>query len=218
VTTLKKEMAMKRGIKARLAACVTIFGLILLGIAGAAHSSAREDGQSALAGVISSAAIERFWDIYHGNDYDAIPEAQARLKEALRFDAKNATLYALLGATYFWHIGEYTRDPKPDMNVLAQDMPTAVRFFQKAVDLDYSSEHLIGYVNDDHLPGYLGITTVHAGQMSNDPASLRRAINCSILRSINFRSSITSIAGPRTTPIKKIALPTKKRSIRSGRL
>jgi len=53
--------------------------------------------------------------------------------------------------------------------VLQQDMPAAAQLFQKALDLDYHGQQVIGYVNDDHLPGYLGITTVHAGQMSNDP-------------------------------------------------
>ena len=128
-------------------------------------------GQSGGPGIrgASDAAIERFWDIYHGNQYDAIPDVQAQLQAALQHDPNNAMLYALLGATHFWHIGEFTRDPKPDRNVLQQDMPTAAQLFQKALDLDYNGQHLIGYVNDDHLPGYLGITTFHAGQMSNDP-------------------------------------------------
>ena len=106
--------------------------------------------------------------MYHGNDYGAIPEVQAELQGALNRDPANATLYALLGATHFWHIGEYTRDPKPEFSVLQQDMPTAVQLFQKALDLDYNGRHLIGYINDDHLPGYLGITMVHAGQMSSN--------------------------------------------------
>jgi hypothetical protein len=117
----------------------------------------------------SHAAIEHFWAVYHGNDYGSIPAVQGELEAALNSDPDNATLYALLGATHFWHVGEYTRDPNPNPSVLQQDMPTAVQFFQKALDLDYNGQHLIGYVNDDHLPGYLGITTVHAGQMSNNP-------------------------------------------------
>jgi hypothetical protein len=117
----------------------------------------------------SRAAIEHFWTVYHGNDYGSIPAVQAELQSALTGDPDNATLYALLGATHFWHVGEYTRDPNPNPSVLQQDMPTAVQLFQKALDLDYYGQHLIGHVNDDHLPGYLGITTVHAGQMSNNP-------------------------------------------------
>src|SRR5262249_57043744 len=106
----------------------------------------------------------------HANDYAAITDVQADLQAALNREPDNATLYALLGATHFWHIGEYARDPRPDLSALQQEMPTAVQLFQKALDLDYNGLHLIGYVNDDHLPGYLGITMVHAGQMSNNPS------------------------------------------------
>jgi hypothetical protein len=118
---------------------------------------------------ISRAAIEKFWTIYHGNDYAAIPEVQDKLDRAIQADPNNPTLYALLGATHFWHVGESLRDPKADRNVLAQDMPTAASLFQKALDLDYYTQHPIGYINDDHLPGYLGITTVHTGQEYRDP-------------------------------------------------
>jgi hypothetical protein len=115
---------------------------------------------------ISRAAIEKFWTIYHGNDYTAIAEAQEELQKAIQSDPNNPTLYAL----HFWHVGELTRDPnwKARQNVLAQDMPTAASLFQKALDLDYYTQHPIGYINDDHLPGYLGITTVHTGQEFND--------------------------------------------------
>ena len=34
--------------------------------------------------------------------------------------------------------------------------------------------HLLGYINDDHLPGYLGITTVHLGQIRSDPALIAK--------------------------------------------
>ncbi len=120
---------------------------------------------------ISRAAIEKFWTIYHGNDYAAIPEAQGELQKAIQSDPNNPTLYALLGATHFWHVGELTRDPnwKAHQNVLAQDMPTAASLFQKALDLDYYTQHPIGHINDDHLPGYLGITTVHTGQQFQNP-------------------------------------------------
>jgi hypothetical protein len=118
---------------------------------------------------MSDAAIEQFWTVYHGNDYAAIAQVEADLQAAIEHDPNNATLYALLGAAHFWHIGEYTRDPKPDRNVLTQDMPTAAQLFQTALNLNYYGQHLIGYVNDDHLPGYLGITTFHTGQMANDP-------------------------------------------------
>ena len=48
-------------------------------------------------------------------------------------------------------------------------MPTAAGLFEKALNLDYNTPHLIGYVNDDHLPGYWGITTVHTGQQQQNP-------------------------------------------------
>jgi hypothetical protein len=126
----------------------------------------RERGEN-----ISNRVIEKFWAVYHGNDYAAIPEVQNELERAIQSDPNNPTLYALLGATHFWHVGELTRDPNPQahQSVFAQDMPTAAALFQKALDLDYYTQHRIGYINDDHLPGYLGITTVHTGQLSGNP-------------------------------------------------
>jgi hypothetical protein len=114
-------------------------------------------------------AIDYFWDVYHGNRYQDIPAVQHQLEAAIQKDPANPTLHALLGATHFWHAGEIARDPKPDLNVLQQDMPLAVASFREALDLDYGP-HPIQYINDDHLPGYLGITTVHLGQFANDPA------------------------------------------------
>jgi hypothetical protein len=161
--------AARTGMRTKPTILAAISGVMALWLFG----PARNVGQSAeplrTYRGSSDAAIERFWAVYHGNDYGAIAEVQAELQAALNHDPQNATLYALLGATHFWHIGEYTRDSKPDPSVLQQDMPTAVQLFQRALDLDYNGQHLIGYVNDDHLPGYLGITTVHAGQMSNNP-------------------------------------------------
>jgi hypothetical protein len=117
----------------------------------------------------SRAAIEQFWAVYHGNDYNAIPQVENDLEAALQNDPNNPTLYALLGAAHFWHIGEAARDTNSQDPSLAQDMPDAVANFGKALDLDYYTKHFIGYINDDHLPGYLGITTVHLGQITNDP-------------------------------------------------
>jgi len=71
-------------------------------------------------------------------------------------------------------VGEYTREPKPNRNGLQQDMPTAASLFQKAYDLDYYGHHLIGYINDDRLPGYWGITTVHTGQEFRDPGLIAK--------------------------------------------
>jgi hypothetical protein len=138
-----------------------------VGNSGGRPVSAQDDQSTG----VSRRAIERFWTVYHGNDYDAIPEVQKELETAIQSDPNNPTLYALLGATHFWHVGEFTRDknPQADQQVFAQDMPTAAALFQKALDLDYYTQHPIGYINDDHLPGYLGITTVHTGQQYRDP-------------------------------------------------
>ena len=141
--------------------------IALIALAGFAGGSADEDRETDRGA--SKAAIERFWSVYHGNEYSAIPQVQAQLQNALQRDSGNSTLYALLGATYFWHYGEYTRDPNLNLGILQQDLPNAVSFFGKALELDYYGKHLIGYINDDHLPGYLGITTVHLGQRSGDP-------------------------------------------------
>lgn len=122
----------------------------------------------------SNSAIQRFWDAYHGNAYGQIPEVQAELEQAIANDPQNPKLYALLGAAHFWHIGEAARDPNPKDPALAADMPLAVDNFGKALDLDYYTKHLLGYINDDHLPGYLGITTVHLGQMTNDPTLIAK--------------------------------------------
>jgi hypothetical protein len=122
----------------------------------------------------SSAAIERFWQVYHGNQFNQIPDVQQQLENAIERDPNNSTLYALLGATHFWHYGEYTRDPNLNLGVLQQDLPNAVDLFGKALDIDYYGKHLIGYVNDDHLPGYLGITTVHLGQQNSDDETIQK--------------------------------------------
>jgi hypothetical protein len=156
-------------IKRRPIVAATLLGIATLWLFGVNLSSGQSTYNARVSQSGSDAAIERFWTVYHGNDYASIPEVQAELQLAIEHDPTNAGLYALLGAAHFWHVGEYTRDPKPDQNVLAQDMPTAAQLFQKALDLDYHGQHLIGYVNDDHLPGYLGITIFHTGQMANDP-------------------------------------------------
>jgi hypothetical protein len=148
---------------------------------GVAHSSGNKSGRPARAqddqgNAVSRAAIDKFWSVYHGNDYAGIAEVQQQLETALPSDPHNPTLYALLGATHFWHVGEAARDPnaQADKQILAQDMPTAAALFQKALDLDYYTEHSIGYINDDHLPGYLGITTVHTGQEYSDQSLIAK--------------------------------------------
>jgi len=161
----------------KLLITTALLGIAGICVAGCAYSWSGDDEQPAPNEDTvsrSKAAIERFWTVYHGNDYEEIPEVQAQLNNALERDPDNATLDALLGATHFWHVGEFSRDPKPDMNVLQQDLPEAVRLFRKALDLDYCGKHLIGYIDDDHLPGYLGITTVHVGQQLKDASIIAK--------------------------------------------
>lgn len=145
---------------------ILALGIMASLLAGTVHVSAHQDSQDW--GDMSAAAIARFWSVYHGNDYDGIPQVQEQLQAAIQSDPNNPTLYALLGATHFWHIGEAKRDPIPNDPAQATDMPDAVDLFGKALKLDYYTRHPIGYINDDHLPGYLGITTVHLGQFEND--------------------------------------------------
>jgi hypothetical protein len=173
----------KRGsVKAGTLAAVALVAAVVVGLVGAASSLDHSAGPASLAqgehrAAISDAAVEKFWAVYHGNDYDAIPEVQQELQRAVELDPNNPTLYALLGATHFWHVGEFRRDPKPDPSVLAQDMPTAAGLFKKALDLDYYNPHPIGYINDDHLPGYLAVTTVHTGQQYRDPSLIAKGDN-----------------------------------------
>ncbi|MGA8599537.1 MAG: hypothetical protein WB676_32855 [Bryobacteraceae bacterium] len=168
---------MKRQNRIKISAVV--LGVLLCCSAGVKYSLGKSGGQSTAAenaqnANTSDAAIEKFWAVYHGNAYDDIPAVQAELESAIPLDPNNPTLYALLGATHFWHVGEYTRDRKPDPNVLGQDMPTAAALFEKAYTLDYHGQHLIGYINDDHLPGYWGITTVHMGQQNLDSSLIAK--------------------------------------------
>jgi hypothetical protein len=163
-------------VKAQHIVAATVVVAALFTLIGVGHTSGADGGQSAPAQAdssnsVSRVAIERFWTIYHGNDYDAIPEVQKELETAIQCDPNNPTLYALLGATHFWHVGEASRDPNAlgDLKMLAQDMPTAAALFQKTLALDYYTQHPIGYINDDRLPGYLGITTVHTGQEFHNP-------------------------------------------------
>lgn len=140
-------------------------GAAVMVFAGFTWSATGEDSARS-----SQTAIDRFWQAYHGNQYSAISDVESQLEQALRHDPDNPTLHALIGAAHFWHIGEAARDPNRTDPALASDMPDAVVHFGQALALDYYTRHPLGYINDDHLPGYLGITTVHLGQMTNDPA------------------------------------------------
>lgn len=157
----------KRWFERHTTPVILAIGVAAALLAATVHVSAHQDPQDS--GSSTATAIARFWSVYHGNDYDAIPQVQAQLEAAIQSDPDNPILYALLGATHFWHIGEYKRDPVPDDPTLATDMQDAVDLFGKSLKLDYYTRHPIGYIYDDHLPGYLGITTVHLRQGANDP-------------------------------------------------
>jgi len=159
--------ALVRASKSKLTLAIAVISTLLV----SAGFASRTDGDNDNA---SQAAIDRFWAVYHGNNYAAIPQIEADLEQALQSDPDNPTLYALLGAAHFWHIGEAARDQNQQDPALAQDMPDAVVNFGKALELDYYTQHFIGYINDDHLPGYLGITTVHLGQMTNDSSLIAK--------------------------------------------
>jgi hypothetical protein len=155
--------AIVRAWKSKLTLAIAIVSALLVSAGFASRTADEENNDNA-----TQAAIDRFWAVYHGNNYAAIPKIEADLVQALQTDPRNPTLYALLGAAHFWHIGEAARDPNQQDPALAQDMPDAVVNFGKALELDYYTQHFIGYINDDHLPGYLGITTVHLGQITGD--------------------------------------------------
>ena len=167
-TNRHASSAVARWMKKRPAMIAVLSGLAVLWFFGATLGSGQSQGSGRASRGSSDAAIEHFWTIFHGNDYGAIGGVQAELQAALEHDRENVTLYGLLGATHFWHAGEYTRDPRRDLNVVQQDLPMAVQLFQRALDLDYNGQHPIGYVYNDHLPGFLGVTTVHVGQRIGD--------------------------------------------------
>jgi tetratricopeptide (TPR) repeat protein len=107
-----------------------------------------------------NAAVDMFWRALHNNDYAHIGDAQAALRAAIDQNPNSAELYALVGATHWWHAGEASRDSRPDPNVLSTDLPTALQLLQRAAQLD---------PNEDHYPGFIGTTTVHIGRAAGDP-------------------------------------------------
>ena len=202
---LGKWIRMRSGIPAALLALVLSWSIAVM-VSSGQSSEPRSGG-----GDGSTAAIQRFWAVFHGNNYAAIPELQKDLEAALEWDPENVTLTALLGATHFWHVGEYRRDPLPNPTVLAQDMPDAVELFHKALKLDYSP-HPVGYIYNDHLPGFLGVTTVHLGQATNDSALTAKGdhlLNYSVYQFPefnNFNRWAAHNSDPNTSDNYKLAL------------
>jgi len=149
------------------------------------------------------AAIDQFWSTYHANGYADIPAVQASLQSAIEREPGNAQLYTYLAATHFWHVGEYARDPHPDMAVLQEDMPTAMGLFRKAAELD---------PDEDHLPGFVGVTTVHTGQLARDAALIAKGdeiLEAAVYRFPafnNFNRWAAHDADPKDSPSYRMAL------------
>jgi hypothetical protein len=124
---LRSFRAPLKGNRTTLAA---LLGIGMYSFVGSLSYSAADGGEQRNEST-TAAAINNFWAIYHGNQYDEISEAQAELAAAIQHDTGNPTLYALLGATHFWHVGEASRDRHPNPSVLAKDMPTAARYSER---------------------------------------------------------------------------------------
>ncbi|MBV8436269.1 MAG: hypothetical protein JOY95_02000, partial [Silvibacterium sp.] len=100
-------------IRMRPAIPAALLALVLSWSIAVTVSSGQSSEPRSGGGDGTTAAIQRFWAVFHGNDYAAIPELQKDLEAALEWDPENVTLTALLGANHFWHVGEYRRDPSP---------------------------------------------------------------------------------------------------------
>src|ERR1700751_3658996 len=85
-----------RWMRARPMIPVVLSGIALLLLAGFASGAGDDDHRDETDRGASKAAIERFWSVYHGNQYSAIPQVQAQLQTAIQHDPNNSTLYALL--------------------------------------------------------------------------------------------------------------------------
>ena len=113
--------AIRRFATHRFAWLGLVVPLVLVCAAFAGWPASDDEARSA-----TRAAIDDFWTAYHGNNYSAIPQVETELQHAVSNDPDNPTLYALLGAAHFWHIGEAARDPNPHDPALGGDMPAAV--------------------------------------------------------------------------------------------
>jgi pterin-4a-carbinolamine dehydratase len=138
----------------------SLYFALLFGMLGAACSS--DDGATPDAGspdALAKSASDKFWNVYWSNDYGHIGDVESALEAAIAQKPDEADLYGLLAAAHWWHVSESRRDPHPDQNVLVKDLPTAVALMQQAAQLD---------PDEDHYPGFIGVTTVHVGVFTHD--------------------------------------------------
>jgi hypothetical protein len=132
--------------------------------------------------AVAKAAIARFWKIYGDNDYPHIVDAQAALQAAILVNPDSGELKAFLAATHWWHVSEFHRDPAPDPAILQQDLPRALQLVQAAAVLA---------PDDDHLPGFAGVLSVHVGRRAGVPdlvASGERTLDYAVYQFVEFNS------------------------------
>ena len=90
-------------LKARPVISAALLSIVLCCFVGLRYSSGSDEGQAGVAldvrnTTIGDAAIENFWAVYHGNDYDDIPEVEDQLERALRLDPNNSHAVRATGA------------------------------------------------------------------------------------------------------------------------
>ena len=141
---------------------ITVIAATLIAGCSSNTDTQSDAGDSA---VTQKNAVDMFWRVFHNNDYAHIGDAQTALQAAMNENPDNAELYALLGATHWWHVGEASRESSPNPSILTTDLPTAVQLLQQAAQLD---------PNEDHYPGFIGATTVHVGQATGDANLIAR--------------------------------------------
>src|SRR5258708_20075314 len=71
-----------RSMRAKPMIPAVLSGIALLVLAGFASGAADDDHETEKGA--SKAAIERFWSVYHGNQYSAIPPVQPQFQTALQ--------------------------------------------------------------------------------------------------------------------------------------
>jgi len=129
-------------------------------VAAACSSDAPKAGSDQADSRYGRSAIADFWYVYHHNDYAQIPAVEAELEDAIAEEPGDGTPVAYLAAAHWWHVSEHDRDPTLSRDVLVGDFISAVDLFGQATTLS---------PDDDHLPGFLGVTMVHLGVAANRP-------------------------------------------------